>query len=376
METKELLDILFLFICSGMVITMNLGFALVESGLCQAKNTVNILAKNLIVFSLAVVGYYLIGYKLMYNVPIVTPSEKINFLFQTAFVATAATIVSGAVAERIKFGAFVLFSIILTSILYPVSGAWVWNGGWLAELGFTDFAGSTVVHSFGAFAALAGAIVLGKRRKGLDIPGHDMSLVTAGGLILYICWLGFNCGSELALTENIPHIAITTIGGGALGSIGAGLITWIRKSKVDLSMVINGMLAGLVSVTAGANVLGIKQAMLTGFIAGIVVYYSVKMFKFYRVDDPVGAVSVHGICGILGTLAVGLFGYSNLLTQIIGISAVNGFAFIASLVTWLVIKMLLGSIRVSPEDETLGLDLSEHGMRSYPDFVIDNVGIK
>lgn len=371
----ELIDILFLFICSIMVIGMAIGFSLVESGLCQQKNTVNILTKNLIVFSISVIGYYLLGYKLMYDVPIVTPSEKINFLFQASFVATSATIVSGLVAERIKILSFMIFSLVLTSVLYPIQGSFVWNNGWLAELGFTDFAGSTVVHSFGAFAGLAGTIVLGSRLKGLNVPGHNYTSISTGGLLLYIFWLGFNGGSELALTETVPHIALVTIAGGAVASVSTTLYLLVSRNKLDLSMIVNGLLAGLVSITAGANVLTINEAIITSFIAGILVVKSVQILKWYKIDDVVGAFSVHGTCGILGTLALGVFGHAPITTQLLGVVFINFYSFITSMAIWVLLKLTIG-IRVSPEEETLGLDLTEHGQRAYADFVIDNVSIR
>ena len=407
---------MFLLICAVLVIFMNAGFAMVEAGMCRGKNAVNILAKNLIVFALAVTAYWFIGYKIMYNAdwiipgwfkfgglffdPAVTPDmvtdgslvPSVDFLFQAAFAGTAATIVSGLVAERIKFGEFVIFSLILVGILYPIAGSWQWNfpddagvgGGWLNRLGFIDFAGSTVVHSFGAWAGLVGAVLLGPRiGKFVDgktnaIPGHNMAIATLGCLILWIGWYGFNPGSWLSMAPEVPYIAVTTTLGAAGGGIAATLVSQFTGGKPDLTMTINGILAGLVGVTAGCDGFSMPAAWVVGFFSGILVVFSVAWVDSLKIDDPVGAFSVHGTCGIWGTLAVGLFnmdkglltghGFSQLGIQIIGSASFAVFAIVGSLITWLIIGAIFGGIRVTKDEEIEGLDIGEHGMEAYPDF--------
>jgi ammonium transporter, Amt family len=400
----------FLLICAVLVIFMNAGFAMVEAGLCRQKNAVNILAKNLIVFALAVSAYWFIGYKIMYNAdwvipgwfkfgglffdPAVTPEmvtegslvPSVDFLFQAAFAGTAATIVSGLVAERIKFGEFVIFSLILVGILYPISGSWQWNvgEGWLNKLGFIDFAGSTVVHSFGAWAGLIGAMLLGPRigkfagGKPQAIPGHNLAIATLGCLILWIGWYGFNPGSWLSMAPEVPYIAVTTTLGAAGGGIAATLLSQFTGGKPDLTMTINGILAGLVGVTAGCDGFSMPASWVVGFIAGILVVLSVAWIDALKIDDPVGAFSVHGTCGIWATLAVGLFnvdkglftghGFAQLGVQIVGIVAIGLFAIISSWIVWSIIGAIFGGIRVTEKEEMEGLDIGEHGMEAYPDF--------
>lgn len=307
------------------------------------------------------------------------------FLFQAAFAGTAATIVSGAVAERIKFVDFLIFSLIITAVSYPITGHWVWSGsGWLNSRGFSDFAGSTVVHSVGGWAALVGAAILGPREgKYRDgrinaIPGHNMSIATLGCLILWIGWFGFNPGSELAANEAVPFIAVTTNLAAAAGGITATFTSWFKDGKPDLSMVINGILAGLVGITAGCNGVSYWGAVIIGAIAGIIVVFSVAFFDQIKIDDPVGATSVHLVCGIWGTLAVGLFnvesglffggGIQQLINQIIGIVAIGAFTVIVSAVVWIILKSVMG-LRVSAEEEIHGLDIGEHGMEAYNGFV-------
>ena len=337
-QVKIVLDSIFLLFCSVLVIFMNAGFGMLETGFCRQKNAVNILSKNLIVFAIATIAYWAIGFGLMYgegngfiglsgfffsgdgtpygdaNYPEAVPAA-ISFLFQVAFAATAATIVSGAVAERIKFDAFLVFSALLVAISYAVTGHWVWDGGWLSEMGFSDFAGSTVVHSVGGWAALMGAAILGPRQGKYSsdgrvnaIPGHNMSIATLGCLILWIGWFGFNPGSELAATANVPYIAVTTNLAAAAGGITATFTSWAKDGKPDLSMIINGILAGLVGITAGCADVSYLSAVIIGAIAGILVVFSVSFIdQVLKIDDPVGATSVHLVCGIWGTLAVGLF---------------------------------------------------------------------
>jgi Amt family ammonium transporter len=402
----------FVFICAALVIFMNAGFAMVEAGLCRQKNAVNILAKNLIVFALAATAYWFIGYKIMYNAdwvipgwfkfgglffdPTVTPEmvkegklvPSVDFLFQLAFAGTSATIVSGLVAERIKFGEFIIFSLILCGIIYPISGSWQWNvgEGWLNKLGFIDFAGCSVVHSVGAWAGIVGAVMLGPRiGKFVDgrpqaIPGHNLAIATLGCLILWLGWYGFNPGSVLAMNETVPYIAVTTTLGAAGGAISGTILSQIQGGKPDLTMTINGILAGLVSVTAGCDGFSMPAAWVVGFIGGGLVVWSVALVDSLKIDDPVGAWSVHGTCGIWGTLAVGLFnmdkglftghGFGQLGIQILGALAFGLFAAISSWIVWSIIGAIFGGIRVTEKEEIEGLDIGEHGMEAYPDFSI------
>lgn len=402
---KGILDTVFIFFCAVLVIFMNAGFGMLETGFCRQKNAVNILSKNLIVFGIAVLGYWALGFAFMYGtgnsfmgfagfflfsedpatygldpfpggLPI-----SVYFLFQVAFAATAATIVSGAVAERIKFTDFLIFSFLLTAISYPISGHWVWGGGLLSEIpflggaGFHDFAGSTVVHSVGGWAALMGAAFLGPRTGKYRedggsnaIPGHNMSLATLGCLILWIGWYGFNPGSELAATPNITYIAMTTTLAASAGGVAATFTSWFKDGKPDLSMIVNGILAGLVGITAGCDAIPYPFAVVTGAIAGIIVVFSVSFFDQIKIDDPVGATSVHLVCGIWGTIAVGLFGGANLIAQIIGILTIGGFTVAFSAIAWGILKATLG-IRVSMEEEVQGLDIGEHAMEAYSGFV-------
>ena len=404
---QVVLDSVFLLFCSVLVIFMNAGFGMLETGFCRQKNAVNILSKNLIVFAIATIAYWAIGYALMYgegspwigtsgfffsgssipyagaesfetvgDVKIATGvPESISFLFQVAFAATAATIVSGAVAERIKYGAFLIFSFLLVAISYPITGHWVWDGGWLSEMGFSDFAGSTVVHSVGGWAALVGAAILGPRLGKYQngrvnaLPGHNMGFATLGCLILWIGWFGFNPGSELAANANVPYIAVTTNLAAAAGGVTATLTSWLKDNKPDLSMTINGILAGLVGITAGCADVDYWEAVVIGAIAGIIVVFSVAFFdSVVKIDDPVGATSVHLVCGIWGTLAVGIFGTGNIITQIIGILAIGAFTVIFSAIVWFILKATVG-IRVDEHEEIQGLDISEHGMEAYSGFV-------
>ena len=403
------LNTIWVLIASILVIFMNAGFAMLETGLCRQKNAVNILAKNLIVFALATISFWAIGYSLMFGSPdngfigvggwfLSGDSQtyglkpypeglpiSVHFLFQVAFAGTAATIVSGAVAERIKFVDFLIFSLLLVGIAYPITGHWIWHGsGWLASLGFKDFAGSTVVHSVGGWAALMGAVILGPRTgKYINgrisaIPGHNMGLATLGCLILWIGWFGFNPGSVLAVNEQVPQIAVITNLAASAGGITATITSWVKHGKPDLTMIINGILAGLVSITAGCNGVNYGSAVVIGAIAGVLVVYAISFFDNIRIDDPVGALSVHLVNGIWGTLAVGLFntkgglffggGMAQLGHQIIGIGAVAAFSVVFSSAVWTILKLTLG-IRVGPEEEWEGLDIGEHGMEAYSGFV-------
>ena len=319
---------LWLLVATILVIFMNAGFAMVEAGMCRQKNAVNILAKNLFVFALAVTAYWFVGYSLMYGDSVIggwlyfgglffdptvtaeTISEAglvptVDFLFQAAFAGTAATIVSGLVAERIKFGEFVIFALVLTAVIYPIAGSWQWNGGWLSEMGFIDFAGSSIVHSVGAWAGLVGAMLLGPRiGKYVDgkvqaIPGHNMSIATLGALILWIGWYGFNPGSQLAMDQWVPYVAVTTTLGAAGGAIGATVISTITSKKPDLTMIINGILAGLVSVTAGCGNLTLTGSWVAGLVGGIIVVFSVAALDAAGIDDPV-APSPCTVCAACG----------------------------------------------------------------------------
>jgi len=402
---KGILDTVFIFFCAVLVIFMNAGFGMLETGFCRQKNAVNILSKNLIVFGIAVIGYWALGFAFMYGTGtsfmgfagfFLSSSDPANyglspfpeglpisvsFLFQVAFAATAATIVSGAVAERIKFIDFLIFALLLTAISYPITGHWVWGGGLLAEIpflggaGFQDFAGSTVVHSVGGWAALMGAAFVGPRTGkyredggASAIPGHNMSLATLGCLILWIGWYGFNPGSELAATPNVTYIAMTTTLAAAAGGITATFTSWFKDGNPDLSMIINGILAGLVGITAGCNAIPYPWAVVTGGIAGIIVVFSVAFFDAIHIDDPVGATSVHLVCGIWGTIAVALFGGANFLAQIIGILTIGGFTVVFSAIVWGILRATLG-VRVGMEEEMQGLDIGEHSMEAYSGFV-------
>jgi Amt family ammonium transporter len=321
-----------------------------------------------------------------------------KFFFQLVFAGTAATIVSGAVAERIKFAAFFLFSLLLVGLAYPVTGHWIWGGGWLSQAGFFDFAGSTVVHSVGGWAALVGAIMLGPRigryqqGKSVAMPGHNLAISTLGGLILWLGWFGFNPGSTLAAdAAQIAHVTLTTNLAAAVGGIAAALTSWVYFGKPDLSMVINGILAGLVAITAPCDFVNFTSAVVIGLVAGIVVVFSVSFIDNLKIDDPVGAVSVHLVCGIWGTLAVGLFadgpkgsggiysagpeaglflggGIGQLWAQFLGVIIVGGWVVVASAVVWLLLKAVFG-LRVTPEEELKGLDIGEHAMEAYAGFV-------
>ena len=405
---------LWLLVATILVIFMNAGFAMVEAGMCRQKNAVNILAKNLFVFALAVTAYWFVGYSIMYGDPIaagwlffsglffdpsVTPEvisegglvPTVDFLFQAAFAGTAATIVSGLVAERVKFGEFVVFSLVLTAFIYPISGSWQWNGGWLSEAGFIDFAGSSIVHSVGAWAGLVGAMLLGPRigkfvdGKAQAMPGHNMAIATLGALILWIGWYGFNPGSQLAMDQWVPYVAVTTTLAAAGGAIGATAVSTITSGKPDLTMIINGILAGLVSITAGCANLTMSGAWLAGLVGGAIVVFAVSALDSLGIDDPVGAFSVHGVCGIWGTLVVGLWGYDiqgngaglGLLTgggftqlwiQFVGCAAYAIWTVVTCFIAWKIIGSFFGGIRVTEEEEISGLDIGEHGMEAYPDF--------
>lgn len=424
---KVAADTMWTLIAGMLVFFMNLGFATVESGLCRAKNTATILAKNFIVFAASSIAFLVLGWGLMFgdgnplfgteglwfvggadNSPAMGDAYKgvyssINwtgvplwtkFFFQLVFAGTAATIVSGAVAERIKFGAFYLFTFLMVGLIYPITGHWIWGGGWLAKLGMFDFAGSTVVHSVGGWAALAGIIVLGPRigkyskdGKVLPIPGHSMTSATLGVFVLWFGWFGFNPGSTMAAdAAAIGRIAVATNTAAAAAAIAASITAWLLLGKPDLSMMLNGALAGLVAITAPCAFVSIPSSLIIGLIAGFLVVVSVLFFDKIKIDDPVGATSVHLVCGVFGTLAVGLFaqaeftpnttgnglffggGAGLLLAQLAAVIGVGAFVFVISLIFWKIIAATVG-IRVSAEEEIEGLDIGEHGNVAYPDFV-------
>lgn len=395
-----------MMVSTFLVFTMHLGFATLESGLNRSKNTVNILFKNTMIVAIGLLTYALIGFNLMYpgdswiagkwfgfsGFGIATDEAGItsaynvgytywtDFLFQGMFAATAATIVSGAVAERIKLHSFLIFSVFYVGLVYPFLGSWKWGGGWLQQLHFYDFAGSTLVHSVGGWGALAGAIILGPRIgkyvKGYvkAIPGHSMPLATIGVFLLWLGWFGFNGGSVLSADPGlVSYVLVTTSLAAAAGMVGAMIASEMFLKKPDLSMVLNGTLAGLVGITAGADVVSIFEAVLIGLIAGVLVVVAVLFIdSTLKIDDPVGAVSVHLVCGIWGTLAVGIFSNNpdhSFGIQLLGVFAYGMVAFPAALVFFFILKSTLG-IRVSEKDEYRGLDISEHAMESYDGFQI------
>lgn len=398
---------LWMMIATGLVFIMHLGFATVETGLTRSKNTVNILFKNTLIPCLGIVLYALFGFNLMYpggdyvgagkwlgfsgfGLPVpengMTSAYNVgytywtDFLFQAMFAATCATIVSGAVAERIKLHSFLIFSTVFVGIIYPIAGFWKWGNGWLNNLStpFYDFAGSTIVHSIGGWGALAGVILLGPRigkytKDGVKpIPGHSMPLATIGVFLLWLGWFGFNGGSVLSADPALVSLTlVTTCLAACTGGFASMITSWVIAKKPDLSMVLNGILAGLVGITAGADQMSPNAAMIIGLIAGVLVVLSVYFFDKLKLDDPVGALSVHLVCGVFGTLAVGLFGakrgIEQLTSQIIGILAVGAFAFLGAFIIFAALKYTIG-IRVSQEEEIEGLDIGEHGMSAYPDF--------
>jgi Amt family ammonium transporter len=401
-ETQYILNS-FSFLFSGaLVMWMAAGFAMLESGLVRTKNVSTILLKNISLFSVAGIMYYLIGYNLMYmdvsgwigSLSIWSADDSAalagdfsggysatsDWFFQMVFVATAASIVSGTVAERIKLWPFMIFVVILTGVLYPITGSWTWGGGWLSEMGFADFAGSTIVHSVGGWAALTGAIILGARKGkyGEDgsvhpMPGSNLPLATLGTFVLWLGWFGFNGGSQLAMGSGADVIAIANIYANtsmaaAGGVVAAAILTQILYKKVDLTMALNGALAGLVSITAGPDTPTIGSAIIIGAIGGILVVVAVPLLDKLKIDDVVGAVSVHLVAGIWGTLAVPFTNDgASFGTQITGIVAMGAFTIVTSAIVWLVLKFTIG-IRLSEEEESNGADATELGLEAYPEF--------
>lgn len=397
-------------IAAALVFIMHLGFATVESGLTRSKNTVNILFKNTLIPCIGLLTYALCGFNLMYPgfadgdsqfwfkfagfgiVPAADGSGMTSaynvgytywtdFLFQAMFAATAATIVSGAVAERVKLHTFLIFSTIFVALAYPIAGSWKWGNGWLNRLDtpFYDFAGSTLVHSVGGWGALAGVLLLGPRLgkftadgKVKPILGHSMPLATIGVFLLWLGWFGFNGGSVLSADPGLVSLTlVTTSLAASAGGVASAIVSAIVLKKPDLSMALNGILAGLVGITAGADQMSPLESIYIGAIAGAIVVISVLFFDKIKIDDPVGAISVHLVCGIFGTLAVGIFGAKagmpQLISQLTGIAAYAVFTFVFAFVLFLVLKLIFG-LRVSAEEETEGLDIGEHGAVAYPDF--------
>lgn len=392
---------IWMMLATALVFIMHLGFATLESGLTQVKNTTNVLFKNTIIPGIGLLTFALCGASLMFpgfveggngligfaGIGIHIPTnffganltELTFFLFQGMFAATCATIVSGAVAERIKLSAFLIFTLFFVALVYPVIGSWKWGLGWLHTLGFYDFAGSTLVHTVGGMAALAGVILLGPRitkyenGKIMPIPGHNMSSAVIGTFMLWLGWFGFNGGSVLSADPSqVSKVLVTTCLAASAGGIAAAFTIYFVGKNFDLSMSLNGILAGLVAITAGADVVGIIDSVLIGVVAGILVVLSVLMFDRLRLDDPVGALSVHMVNGIWGTLAVGIFGskagMAQILSQLVGILACGTAAFALSFAIFGILKLTIG-IRVSKEEEIYGLDYSEHGGEAYPNFV-------
>jgi Amt family ammonium transporter len=405
----------FSFLIHGvLVMFMAAGFAMLEAGLVRTKNTATICLKNVAIYAVAGVVFYIFGYSLMYTdvsgyigslsffyhssaaeTALLAASEKTpemvkavtdqnysvmsDWFFQMVFVATAASIVSGTVAERIKFWPFMVFVVVLTGIIYPIQGSWTWGGGWLKEMGFSDFAGSTLVHSVGGWAALVGAIILGPRKGKFGpngqvqpIPGANLPLATLGTFVLWFGWFGFNGGSQLALgsAADVTAIGIVYVNtnlAAAAGVVAAMAASQLLYGKIDLTMALNGAIAGLVSITAGPDLQSHYLSLIIGAVGGVLVVFAVPMVDKLKIDDVVGAISAHLVCGIWGTLAVGIFGSGSLVTQIIGIVVTGIFVSLASAVVWLALKYTMG-LRVDPEDEFRGLDQAELGMDAYPEF--------
>ncbi len=397
---------LWTLIAAALVFFMQAGFAMVEAGFTRAKNAVNILMKNLMDFSMGSLIYWAIGFGLMFGAsatgwfgtssffladfsPDGDPWVLAFWMFQVVFAATAATIVSGAMAERTKFTGYLLYSIFVCGLIYPIFGSWAWGSlykgsGWLEGLGFIDFAGSTVVHSVGGWAALAGAIVLGPRLGKYQsdgsirpIPGHNMPLAALGVFILWLGWFGFNPGSTTTADKSIAMIFVNTNLAAATGAVFALLASWFKFGKPEVSMSLNGALAGLVGITAGCANVSPLSAVIIGAVAGVLVVFSVLLLDKIKIDDPVGAVSVHGVCGAWGTLAAGIFNIGGTSAQIIGVQLLGiGACFVWTFVTALIMFKLIDKtvgLRVSPEEETEGLDSMEHAGNAYPDFEVSAI---
>lgn len=393
-----LMNIMWTMIGGILVYFMQAGFAMCEAGFTRAKNTGNILMKNMMDFVLGSIFFFIFGFAIMHGTDwngiigikgffnptaLADADGMINglpigvfMIFHTVFCATSATIVSGSMAERTKFISYLLYSAAISIFIYPVSGHWIWGGGWLAEMGFHDFAGSTAVHMVGGICALVGAKILGPRIGKYDkegkpraIPGHNLAVAALGVFILWFCWFGFNCGSTTAATTSLGDIAMTTNLAAAAATLMALIVTWVRYGKPDVSMTFNGSLAGLVAITAGCDCVSNWSAIIIGMIAGVLVVFSVEFFdKVVKVDDPVGAISVHGVCGGAGTLMTGIFSPDyTFVTELIGVASTALFVFIMAIIVFTLINKTIG-LRVTKEEEIEGLDVHEHGCSAYADF--------
>lgn len=410
---EQLINIVWVFLGAVMVMLMQAGFAILEAGLTRQKNCNNVLMKNIMDFAIGSIIFLVVGFGLMFGESLggivgitgfIDPttlnlsqfealSPTVFIFFQTVFCATAATIVSGAMAERTKFSSYLIYTLVISLVIYPISGHWIWGGGFLSKIGFIDYAGSTAVHSVGGWAALMGAVVLGPRmgkynRDGSTnaIPGHNIMMATLGVFILWFCWFGFNPGSSLEAAGYIGHIAMTTNLSACAGALVAMFLTWKKYGKQDVSMTLNGILAGLVAITAGCHIVSLYGAIAIGAVGGILVVYGCEILdQKLHVDDPVGAVGVHCLNGVWGTLAVGLFacntpasegtlglffggGTALLITQLIGVIIVAVWVCSMSFIMFTLIKKTVG-LRVTPQEELAGLDLGEHGSEAYPDFL-------
>lgn len=405
-EVQSHADYMWTLLAAFLVFFMQAGFAMVEAGLTRSKNTVNILMKNLMDFSVGSIAYWAIGFGLMFGISTTGWFGMDSFffsdfgkdgdqwpfafwMFQVVFAATAATIVSGAMAERTKFVSYIIYSAAISIFIYPIFGSWAWGslfhgGGWLEKLGFIDFAGSTVVHSIGGWCALAGAIILGPRigkytkdGKAKAIPGHNLTLAALGTFILWFGWFGFNPGSTTAANTDTALIAVNTNLAGAAGSITAMFTAWLIFKKPEATMTFNGALAGLVAITAGCANVSPLSSIIIGSLAGIIVVLSVLFFeKIAKVDDPVGAISVHGVCGAFGTIMAGVFdikgfSFETIGVQIIGVATAFTWAFGTAFILFKILQKTVG-LRVKPEEEMEGLDVGEHGLECYPEFATGN----
>ena len=403
-ELAYALDTFYFLVMGAFVMWMAAGFTMLESGLVRAKNTAEILTKNISLYSISVIMYMIVGYNLMYPGGGTGVIPELSFFlgadntaeaviasggdvyysgisdhfFQVVFVATACSIISGAVAERMKLWPFLLFCVVMTSVIYPVQGYWKWGGGFLDEAGFSDFAGSGVVHLCGAVAALAGVLVLGSRKgkysdgKVNAMPGANLPLATLGTFILWLGWFGFNGGSVLSADPELTSLTlVTTCLAAAAGGISSSIFSNLLYKNFDLTMFMNGVLGGLVGITAGADQMSPMDAIFIGTIAGVIIVFGISFIDKLKLDDPVGAIAVHLICGIWGTLAVGIFGemagIDQFITQLIGVGIVGAFSVVTAFIILIIIKKTIG-LRVDKEEEIKGLDLSEHGMDAYADF--------
>ena len=407
------IDTVWLIVAAVLVFLMQAGFAMVETGFTRSKNAGNIIMKNTMDFAVGSLIYWLIGFGLMFGVDSTGLIGTTGFamsgtfehlglsvpipaflIFQTVFAAATATIVSGAMAERTKFSSYFIYSIVITAFIYPVVGHWAWGGGWLSKIGYIDFAGSSVVHSVGGWAALVGAAILGPRigKYGKDgkvnaIPGHSITLGALGVFILWFGWFGFNPGSTLSgTTPDIAYIAVTTNLSGSAAAVLTMILTWLKYGKPDVSLTLNGALGGLVAITAGCQAVSPVGAIIIGALAGILLVFSIEFIeRVLKIDDPVGAVTVHGVCGAFGTIMVGFFaqegglfyggGISQLLIQLVGVGVICIWTLATTFVLFKVIKSTVG-LRVTPQEEEEGLDIGEHGISAYGDFVIRTTSTK